>query len=40
MREGTEEGDEIKIIKSTPIDDQEGSEILTNFLLAVYHKNT
>jgi len=30
------EGDEIKIIKSIPIDDQEGSEILTNFLQAVY----
>ncbi len=29
-------GDEIKIIKSIPIDDQEGSEILTNFLQAVY----
>jgi hypothetical protein len=31
--------DEIKIIKSTPIDDQEGSEILTNFVMDVYHKN-
>jgi len=30
-------GDEIKIIKSIPIDDKEGSEILTNFLQAVYH---
>ena len=29
-------GDEIRIIKSIPIDDQEGSEILTNFLQAVY----
>lgn len=29
-------GDEIKIVKSTPIDDQEGSEILTNFLQAAY----
>jgi hypothetical protein len=31
--------DEIKLIKSVPIDDQEGSEILTNFLMDVYHKN-
>ena len=30
--------EEIKIIKSTPIDDQEGSEILTNFLMDIYHK--
>jgi hypothetical protein len=29
-------GDEIKLIKSVPINDQEGSEILTNFLQAVY----
>lgn len=31
-------GDEIKLIKSIPIDDKEGSEILTNFLQAVYHQ--
>jgi hypothetical protein len=30
--------EEIMIIKSSPIDDQEGSEILTNFLMDVYHK--
>lgn len=30
------EGDEIKIIKSIPIDDQSGDEILTNFLQAVF----
>jgi hypothetical protein len=36
--DGDLEGDEIKIIKSTAIDDQEGSEILTNFLQAVYHQ--
>ena len=32
-----EAGDEIKIIKSTPIDGVGGEEILTNFLQAVYH---
>lgn len=31
-------GDEIKVVKSIPIDDKEGSEILTNFLQAVYHQ--
>lgn len=30
--------DEIKLVKSVPIDDKEGSEILTNFLQAVYHQ--
>lgn len=30
-------GDEIKIIKSVPIDGMGGEEILTNFLQAVYH---
>ena len=35
LKEG--EGDEIKIIKSTPIDGVGGEEILTNFLQAVYH---
>lgn len=29
-------GEEIKLIKSTPIDDTEGSEILTNFLQSIY----
>jgi hypothetical protein len=37
MREGGS-GDEIKIIKSIPIDDSEGSEILTNFIQSVYHQ--
>lgn len=32
------EGDEIKIVNSIPIDDNEGSEILTNFLQEVYHR--
>lgn len=32
------EGDDIKIIKSIPINDYEGSEILTNFLEMVYFK--
>jgi len=40
LKEAEGGGDEIKIIKSVPIDDQEGSEILTNFLAAVFHKQT
>ena len=32
------QGDKIKLIKSTPIDDSEGSEILTNFMTQVWHK--
>lgn len=36
--ETEQSGDEIKLIKSIPIDDKEGSEILTNFLQAVYHQ--
>jgi hypothetical protein len=35
IKEGA--GDEIKVIKSTPIDGMGGEEILTNFLQAVYH---
>jgi hypothetical protein len=31
-----ESGEEIKLIKSVPINDQEGSEILTNFLRYIY----
>jgi hypothetical protein len=38
LKEAEEGGDEIKIIKSIPLDGREGSEILTNFLQAVYHQ--
>lgn len=38
VREQGGSGDEIKIIKSIPIDDSEGSEILTNFIQSVYHQ--
>lgn len=37
MKEQEEAGDEIKVIKSIPFGGKEGSEILTNFLQAVYH---